>query len=303
MEIITTRDEFKEFTKDAKTVGNITIHRKRDSSFLHNGHKYAVQYSKDNFDLTIVSFRNHSEIIWALYDDDKAKSYSQSVFNWDKEGCLKWCEDNEINAVIIPPNQATFDVHRTEEMKLIKEKAEEIIKERNYPIYDQETHPIHYYIMLLYKSTLISHLSPANDNTIAITSWKSGILSLIVNDFNNLGTKNKIVVLDPLLTDDDIPESKTIKQLTDSQIKLIKTIPSIIEQDENNKKDENFLLNNLKKIESTIINGDEYFSGIEVKEVSIINNGIAGEGRIFISIFYKVNNKLHKTFYHSKGGV
>jgi len=299
MEIVKTREEYKKLLGD-KRVGYINIRRKMSVNQLHSGHEYVINYSKNNFDLTTVSFWNIAEMNYVLFRDKMFRPFMKNLSRWDKNGCVEWCRQKGVDIVLVPDDNYMFDYisEKSQNMNLI-EFIDDVWATNNYPTYKKEENPYQYVWMLSAKSFCIYQYVKTNTNSKIITTWKNGEIVFIVEDFvkKYVYPNGELVILDPIKDNDGLYYSssnieanvqKNLINYFDSEIRRVLNIPGDLKKDV------------LSTSFSSLGKTDKFSNGFKIIEIYASQNPLL-RGK-FVNITYSYNGVICTYPFYSKNG-
>ena len=293
MEIVTTREELAAAV-GTSSFGYVSLARKQNSLNLHEGHAYVINYSKANFDKTVVGFWHGLELLYALYGIDYFGEDDGSV--WDETGCLSWVESLGVDYALVPPlgYSATYltqlGIQLNFQDPVVHAWVEQVWQDNNYPnnqgtIVDRSL----YNTTLRAKAFIIMQHHKNKLNQTCVASWKDGYpLFTMAHYVNNYTTEN-FTLLDPIKNADNMYFSSVSDTFTPEEINTISQFEGVVNGV--GYYDENTLRAALMSLSPALY----------VRRVDTTIGGVVGAANDFINIQFDINGKSDSYPIYKKG--
>lgn len=286
MQILKTREELEALFVDSTTsVGYVSLAQKTTANSLHPGHESLIQYSKDNFDVTVVSFWETLELVYEFY---KVSNIRDAIgAPWDSTGCLAWCEAQGVDYVLNPEvgySKIYIDSKGIDTTSLTTfEWVNDVWVQNNYQEFLPEPDNASLYTATISAKTFIIMQENKNYfNNTFVGSWKDGFPRFTITDYINKYTPESFVMLDPIKTPDDLYYSSGYFLLTETQKNIIKQFEGVV--DTVGYSDTTALIQALQALDP---GGTE---GLLIRRVDLILGGVVGEENDFVNIQYNMSD-------------
>lgn len=293
MEIVTTREELTE-ALGTTPFGFVSIARKSDALQLHEGHAHLVNYSKANYDKTVVNFWHGLELLYALYGIDYFGDDTGAV--WDEPGCLAWFDGLGVDYAFVPAvgYSTTYltqlGIQLNFQDPVVHAWVEQVWQENSYPnnqgtivdrsLYNTTLRAKAFVIMQHYKNKL---------NQTCIATWKDGYPLFTMAHYVNNHTTENFALLDPIRDSNGIYYSSEYFSYNQDEIDVIKQFEGVVNRV--GYSDENTLRAALMSLSPMLY----------VRRVDTTIGGVVGTANDFINIQYDMNGRSDSYPIYKKG--
>lgn len=282
MQILTTRPEL-EAAVGSSSVGYVSLSQKNTAQSLHPGHEYLVNYSKANYDLTVVSFWETMELMYEIYGN--SFFLNEVGLPWDSTGCLAWCETMGVDYVLLPEigysktymDSVGIDTTDTTLYTTI----DQIWADNNYPAYEPTPDDASMFSSTIRAKVFVmlqNYKTPFNNHFIA--SWKDGYPRFTMAHYVNNYTTEHFELLDPVKTPDDLYYSSSYFVFTEAQKDIIKQFETVV--DTVGYSDTTALTIALNDLDTGV--------GFEVRRIDLTLGGVVGAANDFINIQFRMGS-------------
>lgn len=246
MQIVKTLEEARQVTIGLQTV-HFILQKKDSASKLHDGYIHLLDTGRQYGKKIMVSFM-YSHVIndfatelenltlTPIYNNEGV--FNSHLFEWDKDGCIAWAGNKNIDVLWIPEYQDEIDIIQVPKLKYYRTVLATAWEEEGY--LDLISHPI---INDRAKTHCLGRLT-ADADWKYVGSWKDGIFMLVLAHFTNKYTKARYIMPDPIKAPEGIYYSSSYFNYTDKEKEyLAKIEPTVMSFDFN--KDLGILKDNL----------------------------------------------------------
>ena len=284
MIVLKTRKDLERAVGDTE-FGYIAMDKKQSYDEFHAGHEYLINYSKNNFEVTVVTFWDTVELMYEIY---KVPQYQQELNKkWDPTSCYRWCSDHGVDFVLSPDDGYSseylkeLDFDPTTDIRGVMNWVQDVWEKEGYAEYEpgkEDDSPFNNTIKAKTFIILQKLKTPLNCNF--ISTWKDGEARLIVADYINKYTKENYILLDPLKDTDSVYYSTTKSQLPTEALEILKKIESSVQSG----------YTDLEELKNRINSLDTKRVGFYVRRIDYIEGGVVGRENDYVNVQYVVGN-------------
>lgn len=251
------------------------IQKKKSANELHSGHVNTITEGRKFGNQAMVGFW----YVKGITNFIKGEEVSEEFKTWDKNACVDWAAQNNIDIVWTPEYQDEINI-MSSNLGNLRDIMDTIWINEKYDRFFK--HPK---IAEITKYNCLGKMM-SNSGWKYTYSWKNGIDVFILKHFMAKYTKSSAVLLDPIKTVDNLYYSSEYFKFTEQEKEVIAQIEPMIM---------NFNLSkNIKSLDNSINILGKSINLRVIKLVCHVDNDVVGSGKKLVELFFGIDGETPK---------